>query len=98
MTDVALITLEEARLHLRVDAEPTDPVNQDIDAKILEASSIVIDYIKKPDHEWDDETAPALIKSAVKIVLANLFDNPMGDPLVEGVKNILHRYRDPALA
>jgi hypothetical protein len=43
-------------------------------------------------------SAPPLIKAAVLLVLAVLFDRPGDDPLMPGVKNILHRYRDPAIA
>lgn len=101
MSVTPLVTLAEARVHLRVDGEtenPLGPIDQDITNKILQASDIVTDYIKQPDHEWTEEDAPPLIKAAVLLVLSKLFDAPMDDPLPDGVKNILHRYRDPALA
>lgn len=98
---VPLVTFTEARNHLRVDGaveSPLGPIDQDIDEKILQASHIVTDYIKRPEHGWTDADAPPLIKAAVLIVLSVLFDRPGEDPLTPGVKNILHRYRDPALA
>jgi hypothetical protein len=98
---VALVTEDEARLHLRIDStgeSPPDVVDQTVSMKILQASEIVVDYIKYYDHPWDETTAPQLIKAAVLIVLGVLYDSPDKDPLSDGVKSILHRYRDPALA
>ena len=99
---VPLITDLEARLHLRIDdlapESPAGPVDLLLTSKILEASDIVADYIKLLDHGWDEDTAPPSIKAAVKLVLNVLYDHPDQDPLTMGVKSILHRYRDPALA
>lgn len=92
----ALVTLAEAKTHLRVLADDQD---SDITAKALAASDIVIDYIKRPDHGWTDVTVPALVKSAILLVLGALFDDREGgDPISDAVKSILHRLRDPALA
>jgi hypothetical protein len=98
---VPLVTFLDARTHLRVDGAVESPlglIDQDIEDKILQASHIVTDYIKRPDHGWTDEDAPPLIRAAVLIVLTMLFDKPEEDPLSPGVKSILHRYRDPAIA
>lgn len=98
---VPLVTDTEARLHLRIDGQPESPpgpIDQLLTMKILQASDIVADYIKRLDHEWTEDTAPPLIKAAVLLVLNVIYDNPENDPLTTGVKNILHRYRDPALA
>jgi hypothetical protein len=91
----SLVTLIEAKAHLRVLASDQDT---DITAKALAASDIVIDYIKRPDHEWTDADAPPLIKAAILLVLGNLFFEREGAMITDGVKSILHRYRDPALA
>jgi hypothetical protein len=98
---VPLVTDTEARLHLRIDGapeSPAGPVDQLLTTKILQASDIVADYIKSLDHGWDEDTAPPSIKAAVLLVLNALYDRPDQDPLTAGVKSILHRYRDPALA
>lgn len=98
---VPLVSAAEARLHLRIDVEPESPagpVDLLLDMKILQASEIVTDYIKTPEHDWTEYTAPPLIKAAVLLVLGVIYDHPTDDPLTVGVKNILHRYRDPALA
>jgi len=98
---VPLVTDTEARLHLRIDVDvesPPGPVDLLLEMKILQASDIVADYIKYLDHPWTETDAPPLIKAAVLLVLSVLYDNPELDPLTVGVKSILHRYRDPALA
>jgi hypothetical protein len=98
---VPLVTDAEARLHLRIDsagASPPDAVDSAVTMKILQASDIVIDYIKRYDHDWDDATAPPLIKAAVLLVLGTLYDRSNENPLSPGVIAILHRYRDPSLA
>lgn len=92
---VALVTLAEAKDHLRIDDDDQDA---DINSKRLAASAIVIDYIKRPLHGWTEETAPPLIKSAVLIMLGELFANREAADLPPGAKAILYRQRDPALA
>jgi hypothetical protein len=98
---VPLASDDEARQHLRLDdpaESPPSAADQMLTSKILQASDIVVDYIKRYDHEWDADTAPSLIKAAVLGVLTMLYDHPEDDPLTAGVKNVLHRYRDPAIA
>jgi hypothetical protein len=99
---VPLVTDAEARGHLRIDEDvPESPPGQAdllLTSKILQASDIVADYIKQLDHAWDEDSAPPSIKAAVLLVLNVIYDHPEQDPLTTGVKSILHRYRDPALA
>lgn len=97
----ALVTEDEARRHLRLTESNMDDADMaaDVVMKTEAATEIVIDYIKRPDHEWTDADAPFLIKAAIMLVLGALFDNREGgDPISEAVKSLLHRYRDPALA
>lgn len=98
---VALVTEDEARLHLRLDVDaesPPGPVDRLLSMKILQASDIVVDYLKLLDHEWTTDTCPPTVKAAVLLVLTMLYDHVEDDPLTPGVKNLLQRYRDPALA
>lgn len=96
----ALVTIEEARRHLKLTTSnmADADVAADVADKAEAATDIVIDYIKQPDHEWTDADAPALIKAAVLLVLGDLFDNREAATISDPVKNLLHRYRDPALA
>ena len=98
---LALVTDREARLHLHIDATPESPPGEADDLitmKIAHASNIVADYIKNPGNGWTAETAPLLIKAATLLVLGVIYDDAAADPLTPGVKNILHRWRDPAMA
>lgn len=92
---MALLTLAEAKTDLRVEGNDEDA---DVTLKMEAATEIVIDYIKQPDHTWTAADCPFLIKAAVMLVLRNLYDAQDAHPLTEGVKAILHRFRDPALA
>jgi hypothetical protein len=96
----ALVTADEARRHLNLTESDMDAdKTADITAKAQAATDIVIDYIKRPDHGWDDATVPPLLKIAVLLVLGALADDREGGaPLSDAVKSLLHRYRDPALA
>lgn len=96
----ALVTTEEARRHLHLtstDWADADTV-ADVTAKAEAATEMVVDYIKQPDHVWTDADAPFLIKAAILLVLGDLFENRETATISDAVKNILHRYRDPALA
>jgi hypothetical protein len=91
----ALVTLAEAQTELR---QPNPAFAADIGKKAEMASELVIDYIKRPDHGWTDETVPLVVKAAILAVLQILYDEPNGDPLNGNVRRMLHRFRDPALA
>lgn len=78
----ALITLDGAKAHLRVDSTDDDA---DITSKIDQATDIIMNYIKKtfgtvtPDDpsivDWDENTVPGTIKAAVEIRLSILYDD-----------------------
>jgi hypothetical protein len=91
-----LCTLEQAKTHLRVDDPASDA---DVMLKLIQASEIVVDYIKKPDHGWNEFTAPRVIQAAVLLVLSELYDQREGkDGIPAAAKALLGRSRDPALA
>lgn len=91
----ALVTLAEAKNHLRLDGDFEDEF---VELRAEMATDIVIDYIKRPEHEWTDADAPPLIKAAVLLMLGVLNEEREGATIPDGVKSILHRYRDPAIA
>jgi len=94
--DLGLITLAEAKTHLRVLG---DELDADITLKGIAASDIVLDYLKRPADEWTAETAPFKVKAATLLVLGGLFENREGgEPINDAVRSLLHRLRDPALA
>lgn len=93
----ALVTLDEVKQRLRLDFDDED---SDVTAMAEEATDIVVGYIKQPDHEWTDETAPLRIKAAILLVVGRLYEDREGKEavLTDAVRALLHRDRDPALA
>jgi hypothetical protein len=104
----ALVTLDVAKEHLRVDHADDDP---DIDRKIGQATAIVTRYIERSagddDVEWDETTVPADVQAAILLMVQWLYDNrdagvaddqvALGYP-PRAVTSILHRWRVPAFA
>lgn len=106
---MSLVTLETAKSHLRIEASFTLD-DADITRKAAQASAIVIDYLKKPADMWQDTPGdpldvPAVVEAAVLLVLGALYENREGvegaqnaQPLSQAAKDLVHRFRDPALA
>jgi hypothetical protein len=101
---IELITMEEARAHLRVTGTRAD---EDIQLKIIAAGAILLNYIKVDQDEsplsmpWGAEDVPWDIKAATMLILGELFaerESGKADVLSQAVKSLLHRYRDPAMA
>lgn len=75
---VALVTLDQARRHLRIYHQDED---LDVQERVQQASEIVIDYIQRPDHGWsdasddDESNAPKVVQAAVLLVLAALWEH-----------------------
>ena len=88
-----MITLDEAKSHLRVDHTGDDA---DITIKLKLAASIVADYIG-PSTFHD----PDIVDAATFLVLGELYQNReagSADVLSPTVKAILERLRVPAFA
>lgn len=111
---MGLVTVAQVDLGLRLDLEKvgsppeyTDVRLPDIELKIEQATDIVIDYIKRPDHEWTVDDVPGQVSAAIILVIASLFDDfdraemlagLSGGDLKNPVVGLLHRLRDPAMA
>jgi hypothetical protein len=94
--DLGLITLTEAKTHLRI---YDDYYDTDLFLKGTAASEIILDYLKQLDSDWTPETTPFKVKAATLLVLGALFeDREGGDPISPAVKSLLMRLRDPAYA
>ncbi|UHD44917.1 phage gp6-like head-tail connector protein [Aureimonas altamirensis] len=89
-----LVTIEALRDRLRIDEEVSSP---DLQRIAEEATAIVIDFLKRPDHGWTVETVPAQVRTAIFMV-AQAIDIGEPEPLSRGVKDLLRRMRDPACA
>lgn len=82
---VAFVTLQQAKRHLRIAYGDED---DDLDDKIQQASAIIIDYLKTPDHGWTDaqngspstrSTAPMVVQAATLLMLANMWEFREGE-------------------
>lgn len=89
----SLVAIDAAKRSLRVDGSDLD---SDLQWRLEQATEIVIDYLKTPDHGWTVETVPGPISAAIILVTRSLFDGE-GAPLSEEVKSLVRRFRDPAL-
>jgi hypothetical protein len=103
---MALVTLPQVNLALRLDLVDGDERTPDIQLKIAQAEDAVIDYLKKPDHGWTEGTVPPRVTAAIMIVIQSLLDDGAaqmlsgigtGDPK-NPVVALLYRLRDPAIA
>lgn len=110
---MSLITIDQAKAHLRIDTDslsPSDAADADLLLKMAQAESIILDYLKVPvtsPEYWDSTTVPPLVQAAVLLMLGELYrfrgddveapTHTIGD-LSPVITNILRRYRDPALA
>lgn len=100
---MALITLAEAKDHLRVVSDDDD---SDVWLKAQAASDFIVDYLKdQADDTWDADSVPAPIKAAILMLLTDLHEFRGDDPRVREsgelpgpVRAMLSFYRDPALA
>lgn len=99
-----LVTLNEAKLQLRVTWEDEDLY---IQLLLDAAEAAVLDYIKKP-YMWKGTNVPPHVKLAILIVLSEYYDSyrdggeidnkvAMGY-LSPAVTSLLHRLRSPAYA
>lgn len=95
VVDEELVTVAEAKTYMRILGDSFDA---EIALKLPQAQSIVIDYIERPDHGWTALTVPDLIRAAIYEVAKGMMGDGDGEPLGATVKNLLRRYRDPALA
>jgi hypothetical protein len=113
-TDVEIVTLAQAKQHLKI---TSDEENQDLADKLADAHALVLDYVadsKSDDYvtemlTWDDESAPRAVRAAILRQFGDLArfrgnDDDPSEQRVDGtviaprVRQLLRMYRDPALA
>lgn len=101
---IPLVGLDEAKEHLHITGTRFDA---DIESKILQASAIVFNYLKidatSPlSFPWDggEEEIPFDIQAACFLIIGKLNQDREGNDeiLSPGIKSLLHRWRDPAMA
>lgn len=104
---MALVTVDQVNLALRLSLADNDERIPDVELKIRQAEDAVLDYLKKPDADWDEDTVPARVNAAVLLVIQSLLDEANTGGLLPGLGSgdptnpvvaLLYRLRDPALA
>jgi len=72
-----VITLAEAKAHLRITSDAEDG---DIDDKLAAATQVIIDYLSRRDQDWNDEmdawtseTVPKSVRAAILVQLGELY-------------------------
>jgi hypothetical protein len=89
----SLVTLEQAKAHLRVVMSDYD---DDIQLKCEQATAIVIDYLKIATVTWTMDTVPQQVQAAILLALEDLHEHRPIDWELQ--RRLLERSRDPALA
>jgi hypothetical protein len=100
-----LVTLQQAKDHLRVTTAALDPGDADIQAKLDQAEAIILNYLKaQADPLWvSPATAPANVTAAILILLTALREHRGDDQTLDElswttIERLLVGLRDPALA
>ncbi len=103
---IGLIDLDAAKAHLHIRNTDSDA---DIEAKILQASAIVMTHCKLATipNDWIVNSSPIEyqipydIQAAVYLETAELYfqrEGSVSGVLSEAVQNLLRAYRDPTIA
>lgn len=87
-----MITLEQAKVHLRIDGNHEDA---DIEERLAMASAIVGDYVAL--QGGDSVFGPRVMDAATLLVLGELYANreAHADPISPTVRALLQRQRMP---
>jgi len=100
-----LVTLTQAKAHLRITTPALDPGDVEIQSKLDQAEAIVLRYLKtQADPLWvSPATAPANVTAAILLLLSSLYelrgDNQTLSELTwTAIERLLVSLRDPALA
>jgi hypothetical protein len=95
-----LLTLEDAKVHLRI----TDTAHDvDVQQKLTEAQDVIIDYLgEQVDPLWTDTTVPPRVLSAIKLYLTHLYEQRGDDmapdmALWDAIRRLLARTRMQAI-
>ncbi len=95
-----LVTTDEARRQLRLTASDMEVADTaaDVADKMAQATGIIVDYIDAPGNEWTDVTVPVVVKTAILLMLTELFENGAEADITMPIRNVLRRTRPISLA
>jgi len=104
---MALVTLQQAKDHLRIATPEGDPGDTDLQLKIDQATAIITDYLQsRADPTWSVDaspsTVPGNVQAAVLLMLAHLYEHrgdemQQDEALWQAIGRLLMRFRDPVL-
>jgi hypothetical protein len=100
-----LITLEQAKWHLRVVSTNED---DDIYRKVEQASDLVLERCNSTSYwrgittTWDSDTVPRSVQSAILVLLAHLYENRGQDMKAHAevwaaVDSLIRMNKDPVI-
>lgn len=98
-----IVTFAQVKAHLQVDHDLDDQKIQEVTD---DASETMLNYLKKPFDYWQDTAGepagvPGPVKAATLKLAYSLYENRDGSgtpALSQDVKDMVHRFRDPAFA
>lgn len=101
----ALVTLEQAKFHLRVVSTNED---DDIERKVEQASDLVLERCNSTSYwrgitaTWDMDTVPRSVQAAILVLLAHLFENRGNDMKAHvevwaAVDSLIRMQKDPVV-
>jgi hypothetical protein len=101
-----LLTLAQAKEHLRITLPPGDPGDADLQLKLDQAEAVIRGYLKaKNDPAWTPETVPPPVTAAILFLVAHLDINRGGEAeeyrdkaVWDAIDRILAFHREPTWA
>lgn len=100
-----LVTLVQAKAHLRITLPPGDPGDVDLQLKLDQAEALILNYLSTgADAAWvSPATVPGPVSAAILLLLTHLFENRGDDQKADAdlwlaVDRLLVRYRVSAIA
>ena len=107
---MSLVTLDQAKAHLRITSTADDP---DLTEKLTQAEAAILDYIGSTDHwrtitaTWTVDTVPPVVVACILLQIGELFrfrgdelPNPRvgSENLSAQIQGLLRPWRDPVFA
>lgn len=109
-----LVTLTQAKAHLRITTPALDAGDADIQIKLDQAEAAILDRCRTTPHwapivaAWTDATVPRSVQAAILILLGNLYENRgddeafgMGgksDAVWAAIDRLIVLHKDPVIA
>lgn len=99
-----LVTLIQAKAHLRITLPALDPGDVDIQLKLDQAEAIILEYLDtSADPTWvDPTTAPGPVSASILLALTDLYEHRGEDMTLSektwmAIERILVRSRNAAI-